>query len=476
MAQLRLPGGGDLPDINLPGLEDLLFKKEKPLTTRLEDAWQGVPHLDGWAPFQPTVLTNGNRNAEGIWNVQPGAYSIELKSFCLRGYTYGPSPGMGYAIGPWKGPHAEILQNVIRRWSLTDIPQQQAQALLWSLLARTKPSKLNRELKVVAGVLLKPEEIATLEGFSLDGLSNRVVGQLTRNVSRELRPLYEAENKIRRMATQANHSYRDMQRLMVLEAPANLPTTLPRGRWLWDPKGYFFRVRIGGYSRTFFEAVVPRKPLINRDSLGRITRLECPPGVVSEVVYDDAEPAKPFPQDPGLTVYPIKGVKLSMPDPENPTVNLTFEKEVSGFIFKGIPKPKPKSDRQALVLRVLSPYGASPLVFQNWGRRYEQAQDAYDRYNTYRDYADRAGRIQDGTASPDAFLDPSHYREGLWEALTGGGLGWLADHYSRQAEAVAYATQQIDQLGRDTPVDPSGGIFTPGNRGSQLIGGSRASF
>jgi hypothetical protein len=70
----------------------------------------------------------------------------------------------------------------------------------------------------------------------------------------------------------------------------------------------------------------------------------------------------------------------------------------------------------------------------------------------------------------------SHYRDGIWAALTGGGIGWIAEHHARQAEALAAATQVIDSLPGGTDVDPTDRIGMPGNPGGQRALLSTRSF
>jgi len=461
-----LPGGGRL---DLPGLENILFKQEDPFTSSLKDAWIGAKFLDGMAAdFQ--IITEQDRTPEGIWKLQPGAYTAELRSFCGRGYTYGPTRGMGYATAPWLGKNSQILQNLVRRYSTSGESQESTQKLIWAILAKGKPSKFSTELKALAAKLLKPDEIRQLEGLSLDALGDDVMRRLMGKATAALRPLYEAENKVRGMAYRTNAPYSEFEKLMMREAPDDLPTTIPRGRWLWSPKGYFFRAQPKGYRQTTFEILVPRKPLVTRDDKGRITRLECPPGTITEVEWDDTKAPEVCPGDANLTMHYFKRIRLTSPDPDGEGKVRTEDRAVNGFVFKGTP-----SKKGSVVWNQL--YASIDPFAQDWAGRLENAQEQYERYNEYREYYDRYRRIEDGRASADDFLDLSHYRDGIWAALTGGGLGWIADHHARQAEALAHATDVINTLGTGgAEVDPSEGVFMPGNPGSQRILGSSSTW
>lgn len=462
-----LPGGGGVR-IDLPGIENLLFKQEDPFSTALKDAWEGCKFLDGWEPLtQP--LTNEMRNAKGIWQLKAGAYRAEIRTFCGKGYTYGPSRGMGYATAPWKGKHAQIIQNLVRRFSQSNENQQTTQQLIWAILARGKPSKFSTELKGLAARLLKPDEIRELEGLSLDALGEDVMRRLMGKAEAGLRPLYEAENRVRGYAYQANRPFADFERAMMREAPADLPSTINRGRWIWHPNRYFFRLQPIHYSRSVFEVVVPHKPEITRDAKGRITRLECPPGWISEVEWDDTKPAATCPGDPKLTMHFFKKVRLIGPDPDRPGQTRTEEREAPGFMFAGTPTKRGELSFWSSLIASITP------TLQDWVGRLETANDQYERFSEYRSHYERMRRIEEGRASSDDFFDMSHYRDGIWSIFTGGGVGWILEHHGRQAEAVAAATDTLSTLPDGSSVDPSDGVFMPGNPGSQrLIGGASA--
>ena len=61
-----------------------------------------------------------------------------LKSFCLKAGTYAPSKGDGYLYAPLKGPKKEMIDKVVKNWYKNqDIEQNDVQALIWAILAKT---------------------------------------------------------------------------------------------------------------------------------------------------------------------------------------------------------------------------------------------------------------------------------------------------------------------------------------------------
>ena len=64
--------------------------------------------------------------------------------------------------------------------------------------------------------------------------------------------------------------------------------------------------------------------------MGRITRLESPPGFISEVTYDDSISPFVLPKDKNVTAYAFKAVKLMMPDPNDATKVLEAVRQLRG--------------------------------------------------------------------------------------------------------------------------------------------------
>ena len=94
-------------DVDLPGIEDLLFKKESPLSTSLKDVTtEGWPVFDGYDPVEVKDLKSAPLDDRGRFVLTPGVWKGTIDSFCGRSASYGPQRGLGYLLGPWKGPKA----------------------------------------------------------------------------------------------------------------------------------------------------------------------------------------------------------------------------------------------------------------------------------------------------------------------------------------------------------------------------------
>ncbi|MER3462707.1 MAG: hypothetical protein C4342_06920, partial [Armatimonadota bacterium] len=397
-----------------------------------------------------------------------------LRSYCARAGTPGPWAGHGMVHGPWRGSAAELIRNVIQRADLNlEIDTGDVQVLIWALLSRAKPSKLQGGAREAALKLLTQEERRKLDGIGLDFLEDRVMSQLMERFDRALRPLLEAENKLRGMVYKANQPFEELERLAVLPPAKDARGEVPTGRWLWKPEGYAIRYEPRTFAHLTVYVVVPQPFKITRDSKGRIVRLEGPPGYVSEVEYDDSIPGQRCPTDEGLTAYKFKRITLI-----SPTNRATFENV--GWTYVGVPKRRrdPLALESIYAWHTTAPWqGGFWSTIERWRDRAERAQQARERFEQARQNAERLDRIMRGDASADDFLDIGHYREGI-EAATSGDpserIKWIAEHHARQNEALLHAINVFESLPDGTEVDTSDRVALPGHRGSQrLVAGTR---
>ena len=146
-----------------------------------------------------------------------------------------------------------ILQNSVAH---PEIDQHDIQSLLWAIVARAKFEDLNSELKLVAGRLLTPRQIASLNRNALDVLGSSQLSRLTGAAPPFVRQVLTAEGDLRRMMTVGGASYADLESVAVLAGAAprgegSIDT--PSGRWSHHPDGYWIRYIPSGYSHTLVQ-------------------------------------------------------------------------------------------------------------------------------------------------------------------------------------------------------------------------------
>ena len=480
-AQINIPGGQKI-DIGLPSLGDIL-RGEAPLTTSMKNVKvQGFAPLDGYEPKAFIPLTDKDRNAKGKFVLKPGAYQITLQTFCLRGYTYGPTKGLGYAWGPWKGSKAKLIRDLIYRYSLDpEVKQQDMQSLLWAILARVKPQDMRGGAQVAMLQLMGKDGGKALADGALEYFSAEAERKIYEKASKELRPFLEFDNKMRGMVRDANTTYDQMERLAVLPSPADTLIEIPEARWNLSPGGFAFRIHPVQYSHSVFQVVVPFKRKFDRDSLGRVVRISRPDGFVLEFTYDEAIKPWKCETDPGLTAYAIKQVKSITPEE-------TKEVAVKMWVFKGIPKNKPRKraamSEPTVWLRLLTrePVSFQSNWFERWQDRAERIEETRERLEEYNDWRERFEDIESGRGEGglNDVVDSEHIHDGLEAATTGDTsdrVGWIADTHGSLLEELARAIGVLNTLpDGSSEVDPNDGIHVPGAGGHQLIGSSSRGY
>ncbi|HEV2764508.1 MAG TPA: hypothetical protein VGV38_16125 [Pyrinomonadaceae bacterium] len=256
----------------LGGLGDKLKKKnpigsllegKPPITTSLDDAKWADASKDAFTPREAVrSLMTLQRTPNGGFVLQPGYYSMQTQSYCLKAGTHGPGGGDGYLYAPPKGPAEDAVMTIVRNSvNRPEIPQQQIQQLLWAIIARAKFEDLQGQLKATASQLLTPRQLASLNRSALDVLHGNALTNALGGVPEPLRQIAQAEAQLRQMLTSPGASFAEMERVAVLSGNAPLgpgSRDVPSGRWSQHPDGYWVRYLPSGYSSTRVEIWVPQ--------------------------------------------------------------------------------------------------------------------------------------------------------------------------------------------------------------------------
>jgi hypothetical protein len=488
---LSIPGQGQFPKLpkipKIPGAEkvkipglDRLFNEDPPVTTALTDAVTEVPFLDDYAPRSGAPLIETPRTASGAFTLFPGNFEFEAQSYCLHAGTYAPSKGDGYLFAPLKGPKAFIIKNLLTRSFLNPaLPQPNVQVLIWAILARTKINDMPPEMQNTAQILLSADEIKDLNGGALgvipDSVKERAFGKLPDDARR----VYEAENRLRGMLTVANTPYDQLERVAVLNGTSPFgpgSREIPRGRWSYNPGGYFVRYLPTGYPHTHEDVYVPNRFSLERDAQSRITRLSDAAGSRLQIAYDDSVPAGTIEGDSGVRAYAFRSVRYYEGRGALKEAELRKEWGAGGWTLVGLPSLTGKVN-------------PSSAIFTGLGERYSAARSHRQEFQTQAEHAAGKGPVP-GEAGMRDVMDVANLRVAL-KASMGSADDADADAYeyvtnawqSTFAAAVKPPVAMVSDL-LGAPVawpeavapptsgfvyDPAGTVAVPGDTSRQRL-------
>lgn len=313
---------GDLLGMGLgeiPGI-DIGMKDDPPISTSFDDAVTSVPFLDEYPPERSFAACEMPRGPKGGYIVQPGTYQTDLWSYCLHAGTHGPGQGNGYIYAPLKGKRAVIIQNILSRTESVNVNQHDVQALIWAILARTKISEMDNEMKLVASKLLTEKELLELEGGVLGLVPQEAWDKAFGKLPPGVREVYEAEANLRNMFTTGYSSFDELERVAVLagEPEDDKGPKIPSGRWSYHPDGYFVRYRPSGYSDMHMEMLMPHPCTVTRDSTGRIVSVADNRDYKLALEYDESVSPASVKDVKGLVAYKVKEFVFTRPNTIRP--------------------------------------------------------------------------------------------------------------------------------------------------------------
>lgn len=298
------------------------FEKGQPISTTFDDADFEAIFLDDFEPSEREYLPlNIQPKIEkgGGYRLQSGIYTMNAKSFCLRGYTHGPSKGDGHLYAPLKGKKADFVQSIIQHYAVKpEIPQQDVQVLLWAIIAGSDMKALGSTHSKTLNALFSTEELLKLQaqGF-LDTEMDKVVDDIKKfalgNIPDKLQELFNADEKLRTMVS-SNKTFQEIEKIAIIPgvAPRDMIREVSKGRWSYHPNGYFVRFFPNGYPQTRVDVYVPFKDSVQKNKKGKITGINESAKEPVEVVFDPsgmvASPANRPSQRVGVSPVPVDDI------------------------------------------------------------------------------------------------------------------------------------------------------------------------
>jgi hypothetical protein len=247
----------------IPGVGDILI--DEAVTTSIKDAYPSANWLSGLDKRMSV-----NENSKFNLNLDEGYYKFRFNTFCLHAGTYAPTEGSGYLVAPLKGSKAELIKNILGRYSEhTEIDQKDVQLLIWGVEAGQKFSSYEPAFQYRVSPLLKPEEIAMME---VD--VKEIAYDLLPQEAKDVLSLY---SDIRGKLSDVSSTYEDVERLAVKTGIAPLgkgSKNIDAGVWTSVGSGVYMRCYPNGYSKSDVEIFIPKEVNIQKDNKGKITSLD----------------------------------------------------------------------------------------------------------------------------------------------------------------------------------------------------------
>ncbi len=487
----------------LPGLASLLEPKPA-LTTSLADAAWDVPALDDYEPASFMPMSSLDYSADSGFALRPGLFELDAVSYCLKPGTYGPGGGDGFAYAPLAGPEAETIRTVLRNSVLNpEVKRTDVQFLLWAIIARAKYENLSPRVRAAADALLSREQALAMNRSALDLVPDEVMRQASQELTSEVRDVFIAEAKLRKLLTEGTTSYEDAEAVAVLTGtvePGEGSRPIPASRWSYHPDGYFLRFLSTKYSRTRIQLYAPEPFEVTRDTLGRILSIEGAEGNRIVTSYDDSVEPVTVGDEAGVRAFrfaEIQFVQQIIIPPEIVWMR-TAVWEGEGWTLVGVPRGQSASEDSTAGLTGLDARLARNRdLVEETKRLGERATEggaiprvgaSLDEVIALAEYADAVRVLAESSAGTDAPWPAEHaqlatraWQEALCAYLGGcpaaaasvpGGPGLMSASVTL-TRAFRHVGTPVDDEGTAQPsatFDPSSTVATPGNTHKQRLG------
>jgi len=188
------------------------------------------------------------------------SYSFDLESFCVHAGRSRPMSGDGFKLAKMEGKALEWLPEILKKYSLLKISQDEAQNLIWALLNNVRFDELSdKNQKLLLQIF---PHAATKFG-------NRHIENMARSVLDSFIPseIRDTVDQIANLRESFLNYQNDFNRLSEIMAPTdNRTVAIPVG-WLKTSDGYYIQITSKqSYSQIRVDIYVPAD---GHDEMGR---------------------------------------------------------------------------------------------------------------------------------------------------------------------------------------------------------------
>lgn len=219
---------------------------------------------------QQDVVENELLNTHQLL-LKPGySYEFELETFCVHAGIERPVKGDGLFLGSMEGTPKSWLPQILNSYKKNGITQNNAQLLIWSLLAGTRFDELSLENKTNILKIFPDAPIrfgnSTIENWA----KSKVLSQLPAEI-------LDAKNKFeeyRNILQDSRRKFSDIERILAPVSSRQEPSSVG---WLRHEAGYYIHLTSNSYNRVHIQIYAPKD--LGANTYFKPSKLIAVPGV-----------------------------------------------------------------------------------------------------------------------------------------------------------------------------------------------------
>lgn len=238
-------------DYQSPVIAIQSFSGELESSTRKDKELKDLIHgsLKALVMQQDSVASELNTTSK--LKLKPGfSYEFTLESFCVHAGAVRPIKGDGLFLGDVEGAAKAWLPQILSQYKLKNIPQNEAQILIWSLLSGSRFDELSFENRKNL-IKLFPDAVVRFGNSLVEGSAkNYLLSQIPSEVLSAKTKFDEYKNLLQ----DSKSKFSEIEQ--VLSPKSSRLSPIPVG-WLKHEDGYYIQLKSDGYQKVHVQIYAP---------------------------------------------------------------------------------------------------------------------------------------------------------------------------------------------------------------------------
>jgi hypothetical protein len=199
---------------------------------------------------QQTAIKNELKTTQRL-ELRPGySYEFDLESFCINAGVERPVIGDGLFLGDIQSPSKNWLFQILSDYKNQEIPQNEAQVLIWSLLSGAKFDELNSENQRNLKRIFSDAPVRFGNSIVEESAKSFLLSQ----VPDDILMAKEKLESFRSLLQDTRANFLDIEQVLSPEPKRNKPISVG---WIKHESGYFIRLKSNGYQRVKVQIYSP---------------------------------------------------------------------------------------------------------------------------------------------------------------------------------------------------------------------------